>query len=144
MENYQDLTRDWGKSGIHLWQVVHIVIGTLGAVCNLEEGLIKLNINKKEIPEVQVAVLLELARILINCATLLLVFAKSKTQIDSCVLLSSLVCSPFSAFLLTIIAISSFLNLLCFNANYSAPASYHHSILMVSFVSPNFLNILEI
>ena len=58
------------------------MVGTLGAVCNLEEGLIKLNINKKEIPEVQVAVLLELARILINCATLLLVFEKSKTHLS--------------------------------------------------------------
>ena len=44
--------------------VVSIVVGTLGAVCNLEEELIKLNINKKNIPKVQFPALLGSARIL--------------------------------------------------------------------------------
>ena len=44
--------------------VVPIVIEALGAVFNLEEELIKLNMTKKEITKVQFAVLLESARIL--------------------------------------------------------------------------------
>ena len=44
--------------------VVLIVVGALGAVCNLEVELIKLNIDKKEIPKVQFAALLGSARIL--------------------------------------------------------------------------------
>ena len=61
MEKYQDLARELRKTWNTSVTVVPIVVGALGAVCNLEE-LIKLNIDKKEIPKVQFAALLESAR----------------------------------------------------------------------------------
>ena len=54
------LRKIWNTSGT----VVPIVVRALRAVCNLEEELIKLNIDKKEIPKVQFAALLGSARIL--------------------------------------------------------------------------------
>ena len=56
----RELRKIWNTSVT----VVLIVVGALRAVCNLEVELIKLNIDKKEIPKVQFAALLGSAGIL--------------------------------------------------------------------------------
>ena len=50
MEKYQDLARELRKISNSCATVVPIVVGALGALSNLEEGLIKLNTHKKNIP----------------------------------------------------------------------------------------------
>ena len=64
VEKYQDLARELRKIWKTSVTVVPIVVGALGAVQNLEEELIKLNVDKREIPKVQFAALLGSARIL--------------------------------------------------------------------------------
>ena len=64
VEKYQDLARELRKIWKTSMTVVPIVVGALGAVQNLEEELIKLNVDKREIPKVQFAALLGSARIL--------------------------------------------------------------------------------
>ena len=61
VEKYQDLAKELRK----IWKTsVPIVVGTLGAVQNLEDELIKLNFDKSETPKVQFIALLGSARIL--------------------------------------------------------------------------------
>ena len=64
IDKYQDLARELRKVWNTTVTVVPIVIGALGAVVNVAEELIKLNIERKEIPKVQFAALLGSARIL--------------------------------------------------------------------------------
>ena len=61
MKKYQYLARKLRKVWIASATVVPIVVGAFGAVCSLEEELIKLTIDKKKISKVQFAALLRSA-----------------------------------------------------------------------------------
>ena len=65
-EKYHNLTSELRKTWNTSVTVVYFVVGALGAVCNSLEELIKLNIliDKKVIPKVHIAVLLEPMKIL--------------------------------------------------------------------------------
>ena len=63
VKKYQDLARKLKKFWNTSETVVPIVVGALGAICNTEEELIKLNIDKK-LPKMQFFALLGSVRIL--------------------------------------------------------------------------------
>ena len=64
IEKYQDLARELRKLWSTSVSVIPVVIGALGAVGNIGDELIKLKVDRKEIPKVQFAALLGSARIL--------------------------------------------------------------------------------
>ena len=64
VKKYQGLARELRKIQNASVTVVPIVFEALGAVCNVEEELIKLNLDKKQISKVQFGALLGSARIL--------------------------------------------------------------------------------